>query len=220
MLSLLLITVSLASPPSEADLKACANAQVANTFDAWASYLESYPEGICARAPAAADVAECSAARASTDSATWVAYAALHPKGFCMTEATAALHDAALIDENAPRVPDLTAIKQAPPVPRSRVGGADTHTGSTTTTGALAPTAIEAAFSPFEGSLKGCGSGTAKLFLAVTGDGVVVDLEVEGVDESTSACLLLALDGRLTFPAAEGPTRAVHRLQLDEVTAE
>ncbi|MCO4746503.1 MAG: hypothetical protein KC912_17025 [Proteobacteria bacterium] len=216
MFTLLFTLHALASPPTEADLQACARAQVDNSFEAWSSYLEDHPKGICARAPAAADVKACVAAREWTDASLWQTYSLTHPRGFCATEAKSALHQAALNG-------DVTApATTPPPLParRERVGGVVAAPGPTSTTGALDEAPIRAALEPFAESLQGCGTGIARLYMTVLPDGALSKLEVEGVDEPTAECLHDALAPRLRFPEAEGPTRAVHRLVLGEAPTE
>lgn len=193
----------LAGPPSQADLDACATAQTDNDFASWQGYLAAHPDGICAHAPAAADVADCIAARASGEVELWGAYAALHPRGFCITEAKGALHAEGDADEQAQPMP-----------PRTRVGGAETATGPTTSLGPLSVEAVTAALEPFQDPLQGCGEGVARIHLAVLASGALAEIEVEGVDEAVAACVTEALATHLAFPATDGPTRIVHRLSL------
>lgn len=202
-----LIAVALAGPPSQADLDACAAAQVANDFDGWSVYLAEHPDGICTRAPAAADVADCQDARLAGDPNAWGAYAALHPRGFCITEAKGVLH-ASTDDEGTLRPADTRGTRTA-------VGGAEKATGPTVAHGALSVDQIGEAFAGFVEPVRGCGEGVARVHAAVLPSGEVVDLEVDGVDEEVAGCVTLALRGRLAFPASPGPTRLVHRLPLD-----
>lgn len=202
-----LMALAGAAPPSQEDIDACANAQVANHMNGWLTYVEAFPSGVCAQAPAAADAQACEDARESDKPERWSAYLTLYPRGFCATEATEGLH------RLAPPATTQPASSTEPPVAQV-VGGADTSVRSTVAYGALDEASVDDVLVSLHGSLFPCGEGSVMFAITIDERGRVAEFEAIEMEPGVEACLSRNLKKLGRFPKSVGNTRATHRVEL------